>query len=151
VPMKSTTGEKAMHRMRQSKAVRSGRSQRGFMLIEAMVGILIFSFGVLGLVGLQAAMTKAQTSAKTRADASYLANEIVGSMWLDAANLANYATATCASHTRCNALKTKVEAALPNGAADIEILGGGGVRITITWTSPNEGTHRFVTETAIQT
>jgi type IV pilus assembly protein PilV len=129
---------------------RIGAPSRGFMLLEALVGILIFSFGVLGLVGLQASMTKAQTSAKSRADASYLASEIVGSMWLDTPNLASYATASCASHARCEALSNKVAAVLPGGEADIEILGGGVVKITITWTLPNEGTHRYITETAIQ-
>jgi type IV pilus assembly protein PilV len=95
-------------------------------------------------------MTKAQTSAKFRADALYLASEVVGQMWLDVPNLGNYATANCASHAQCNAWNDKVARLLPNGAAAVEILGGGAVRVTITWAPPHEGTHRVITETAVQ-
>ena len=56
------------------------RSARGVALIEALVGLLIFSFGVLGLIGLQATMSKAQTGAKFRADASNLTAELLGVM-----------------------------------------------------------------------
>ncbi len=59
------------------------------MLIEALVAVLIFAFGVLGIVGLQAAMTKAQTQSKSRADASLLAQQVIGSMWTDTPNLAS--------------------------------------------------------------
>jgi type IV pilus assembly protein PilV len=140
-----------MTRTRLHRITRSGlRRPSGFALLEALIGILIFSFGVLGLVGLQSAMTKAQTSSKFRADALYLASEVVGQMWLDVPNLGNYATANCAGHARCNAWNGKVARLLPNGAGAIEILGGGAVRVTITWSPPNEGTHRVITETAVQ-
>jgi type IV pilus assembly protein PilV len=129
---------------------RHPRGVRGFALLEALIGILIFSFGVLGLVGLQSAMTKAQTSSKFRADALYLASEVVGEMWVDVPNLGNYAAANCAGHSRCNAWNGKVGRLLPNGAGAVEILGGGAVRVTITWSPPNEGTHRVITETDIQ-
>lgn len=77
-------------------------SQRGMMLIEVLVSILIFSIGVLALVGLQARMTAAQSDAKYRADASYLANEVVGTMWGDLSHVANYNGTACTSNTRCS-------------------------------------------------
>lgn len=121
------------------------------MLLEALVGLLIFAFGVLGIVGLQAAMTQAQTAAKFRADAAYLASEARGAMWVDMTNLMNYdTTASCASHPRCKAWTDKVAATLPSGAADIEVTAAGLVTITITWTAPNEGTHTYRTATAIR-
>lgn len=55
--------------------------QRGVMLIEALLAILIFSIGVLGIIGLQAAATKASADAKYRSEASLLANKIIGRMW----------------------------------------------------------------------
>jgi len=59
-----------------------GFSQRGATLLEAMVGILIFSLGILALVGMQALAIKQVTDAKYRADASFLANQVIGEMWV---------------------------------------------------------------------
>lgn len=72
------------------------RRQRGFTLLEALVAILIFSFGILALIGLQAVAINDVRDAKFRADAAFLANQIVGLMWSDDPdnNLANYALNT---------------------------------------------------------
>ncbi|MBS0309613.1 MAG: hypothetical protein JSS58_11685 [Proteobacteria bacterium] len=58
------------------------RRQNGSMLLEALIGILIFSFGVLGLVGLQTSSVKQSGDAKYRTDASMLANSLVSKMWV---------------------------------------------------------------------
>ena len=60
--------------------------QQGSVLLEGLIAILIFSMGILALVGLQAAAIKNSSDAKYRADASYLANQIIGQMWADRAN-----------------------------------------------------------------
>jgi type IV pilus assembly protein PilV len=121
------------------------------MLLEALVGIVIFAVGILGLVALQAAMTKAQSGAKFRAEAAYLASEVRGTMWADIPNLANYDTsANCATLPRCQAWADKVSALLPGGVGTIDVTSGL-VTITITWTPPNEETHTYVTSTAIRT
>lgn len=66
--------------------------QCGATLLEALVAILIFSFGVLAIIGLQAASIRNTTQAKMRADAAFLANQIIGVMWADNhANLLSYA------------------------------------------------------------
>lgn len=57
------------------------KSQSGVMLIEALVAILIFSVGILGIVGLQASAAKASTDAKYRSEAALLANELIARMW----------------------------------------------------------------------
>jgi type IV pilus assembly protein PilV len=57
------------------------KRQSGVMLIEALIAILIFSIGILGIVGLQATAVKASGDAKYRSDAALLANELVGRMW----------------------------------------------------------------------
>jgi len=68
------------------------RAQRGAVLLEGLIAILIFSMGILALVGLQAISIKNTAEAKYRADAAFLANQILGQMWADApANLASYA------------------------------------------------------------
>ena len=135
-------------RISQRRAA-AGRRSRGFMLIEALVALLIFSFGVLGIIGLQASMTKAQTQSKFRADASLLAQQAIGAMWSDSANLANYATASCAGYARCNEWRTRVAAALPGGTTAVDLSATPEVVITITWTPPNEQTHEYRTLTAV--
>jgi type IV pilus assembly protein PilV len=66
-------------------------SQGGIMLLEALIAILIFSLGILAIIGLQAQSVRNSAEAKYRADASFLANQIVGRMWADRANLPLYA------------------------------------------------------------
>ena len=126
------------------------RGRRGFALLEVLVALLIFAFGVLGVVGLQAALTKAQTGSKFRGDAAFLAQELVGNMWSDLPSLANYTTAGCAAHPRCNAVRTKVAATLPAGQLLITQRAPGLVEIEITWTPPSEEQHRFRTEAAVR-
>lgn len=122
---------------------------RGFALIEALIALLIFSLGALGLLGLQVSMMRATSGAKYRADAAYLANDLVGTMWVDAANLSAYG-AGCASHAPCRAWNDKVAATLPGGSADLAIdAATGRVGITINWTLPTEGAHAFSTTTSI--
>ena len=66
--------------------------QRGVMLLEALVAILLFSMGILALVALQAVAIKNTADAKYRADAAFLANQIIARMWMEnPANLATYA------------------------------------------------------------
>lgn len=129
-----------------------GVGQRGIVMIEAMVAVLLFTIGVLALVGLQSAMTRNQTDAKLRGDASYLANEIVGTMWGDAANISSYATANCAAYARCNDWKGKVERLMPNGSVTVTLGSGalaGAVTVTINWTTPGEGAHNYTMSTVI--
>lgn len=56
------------------------KQQSGVMLLEALIAILIFSLGILGVVGMQASAVKASRDAKYRTDAGLLANELVGQM-----------------------------------------------------------------------
>ncbi len=67
---------------------RSG--QGGVMLLEAMIGILIFSLGVLALVAMQAVSTSNVSNARYRTEAAFLANEIISQAWVDrGTNLSN--------------------------------------------------------------
>jgi type IV pilus assembly protein PilV len=127
------------------------RGQQGVALLETLIAILIFAFGVLGIVGLQTSMTRAQTASKFRGDASYLASELMGTMWSDIPNLAFYETASgaCDGNARCLAWKTKVAMALPGGTAVIEPAVSGDVTITINWAVPGEGSHRYQTRTTV--
>ncbi|MEJ8835736.1 type IV pilus modification PilV family protein [Ramlibacter sp. AN1133] len=135
---------------KHSSRLRNG--QQGIALIEALIGILIFAFGVIGLVGLQVAMTRAQGTAKFRADANYLSSQVMGNIWADRANLAQYDTSgACDSYQPCMDWKSKVAATLPGGAAQIATTPATGVvSITVTWSTPAEGTHTYVVATSIR-
>lgn len=55
--------------------------QSGVMLLEALISILIFSMGILAIVGLQAAAISNASDAKYRTDASLLASRLIAQMW----------------------------------------------------------------------
>jgi type IV pilus assembly protein PilV len=62
---------------------RSLHTQQGAFLLEALIGILIFSLGILGIVGLQAQAMRFTNDAEYRAEAVYLANSLISQMWAD--------------------------------------------------------------------
>lgn len=124
--------------------------QGGVVLIEALIAVLIFSIGILGVVGMQAASVTAVTDAKYRAEAAMVANQIVARMWADQANIAAYATGPV--------LMSSYEANLPQGKRQV-VVGAlpalpapqmRTVTVTITWQPPQGTTVRtYVTETQI--
>jgi type IV pilus assembly protein PilV len=134
-----------------SASERRGSGSRGFSLLEALIAVLIFSVGTLGVVGLQASMAKAQTASKYRADVAALSQQLIGTMWADQANLAKYADGQCSTHARCAEWKAKVASRLPAGASTTTVDSATGVvTIEITWALPNAGTHRYRTASAIR-
>lgn len=74
---------------------RSRQQQAGAYLLEALIGILIFALGVLGIVGLQAASLRTTTDNSLRAEAVFAATQIMGQMWADVQGnlVANYSSA----------------------------------------------------------
>ncbi len=88
------------------------------MLLEVLVAILIFALGVLGLVGLQANAIELSGQAKYRADATLLANDLIGRMWVSdrsfAALNANFSSGAGPEYV---AFKARAEAALPGAQA----------------------------------
>ena len=142
------------------------RAQQGSVLLEAFIAILLFSIGILGLVGMQAAAMKNSAEAKNRAEAAYLANQIIGQMWADnPANLASYAH-NAAAGTACNAGGTAstnanvtawlgnastpgtVAGNLPGATAALQQISIGAnntVTVTVCWQKPGETTpHNYV-------
>jgi len=117
------------------------RNQEGVMLLEALIGILIFSIGILALLGMQATAMRATIDAKYRSEASFLANEIIGAMWVDRANLALYDGASCAGYAECNAWVARVQAALPNATganAPTVTVAGQQATVTVFWQRPGD-------------
>ncbi len=76
---------------------RSRQAQKGVFLLEALIAILIFSLGILGMVAMGGTAIAAQSDAQYRTEAANYANEIAAAIALDMApatynaQLANYA------------------------------------------------------------
>ena len=132
-------------------SARPGRLQGGATLLEAMIGILIFSLGILALVGMQALAIKQVNDAKYRADASFYANQIIGEMWVNRTNLANYAYAGGGGPPAALAnWVTSVQNGLPGvtGAVNQPTVAVAGTTVTVTvfWQPPAAtAPHRHVT------
>jgi type IV pilus assembly protein PilV len=90
--------------------------QRGALLLEALVGILLFSIGILAVVALQGTATKAVTQAKFRSDASFLADQVIGQIWANRANASAYAYAGGAAPAVLATWVNEVNQRLPNAA-----------------------------------
>lgn len=111
----------------------------GFSLLEVLISILVFSFGLLGLIGMQAVMIKNTTDAQYRATASYVAQQRLGQMWTDQTNLLDYLEDD-----------TDISAILPGGTRSVERpVAGGPFVVTVTWQQPGGDTHTYVTSASI--
>jgi type IV pilus assembly protein PilV len=128
-------GRKIMHISAAAKS-----TQRGVLLIEALVAILIFSVGVLAIVGLQAAMIKNTADSKYRSEASYIAQARIGQMWADPTNLASYIETD-----------TDISTLLPGGKRTVTQPNPGQFTVTVTWLQPgpNQTTHNFTATASI--
>jgi type IV pilus assembly protein PilV len=133
---------------------RSARSQAGVMLLEALVAILIFSIGVIALMGLQATSISSMTQNKYRTDASYLANQIIAAMWVgqaDAAQSGLPAFATSGGNAVRAAWDSLVKASLPLGKGVITWNAATHqATVTVTWQRPDDPTpHQYVATATI--
>lgn len=122
-------------------------AQRGFLLIEALVAILIFSVGVVALIGLQSLSLGNSLHGKYRADAGYLANGILAEMRADSANLGLYTDTTAPASRSVQRQEWDVEVAssLPNGSGSVA-MNGAVVTVVVNWRNPDEaGSHNYTT------
>lgn len=128
--------------------IHTAETQRGAVLLESLIAILIFSLGILALAGLQSAMMKNTSDAKFRADASFIAQETLGILWADPENIADYVNNEDKLPT------TLPNTLLPNGKRTVSVdtcttvnLGIENcqvVTVTVTWQQPGQSDiHKF--------
>ena len=111
--------------MRQTCSFQS--PQRGVVLLEALIAILLFSMGVLAIVGLQATMVKNVADSKYRAEAGNIAQQRIGMMWADPDHLTDYLEAN-----------TDISALLPGGKRTVAQPSPGEFKVVVGWTAPGE-------------
>jgi type IV pilus assembly protein PilV len=139
--------------------------QSGMILIDALMAILVFSLGILGMVGVQALAVGGQSDAQFRNEANQWVSQISNEMWLNvdrtsevtlAASVASFAhridVGACdaaAGTPSVNALVTNWVNAIKAGAAtgglpgtdlrqQILVNPGNQVTVTVCWHAPSD-------------
>ena len=125
------------------KKISAPQTQQGMALLEALIAILLFSIGVLGIVALQAKASQFSVDSEDRTRAAMLANEIVSQMW-EAGS-----TSDCSS-IATSTVSSRSELALPGSNASCATDSAGVVTITVTWKAPwrksSEQSNTYVTQ-----
>ena len=113
------------------------------MLLEALIGILIFSIGILALIAMQSVAVSQVRDTQYRTTASMLADRMMGDLVVmrttTGANASLYSS-------KLSEWQTDVATALPAGTGTITsattALSGGlqNIRIVINWQAPNATT-----------
>ena len=109
----------------------AARHQSGVALIETLVALLIFSFGLLGLFGLAARAINFSVNAEDRNRAALFASDVASTMWTSGTVKVPDATLTAWQ----TAVKDTTHAGVPNGTISVTTVTGttNSADITITW------------------
>lgn len=125
-----------MRKQRCPPLLLAERPQRGMALLEVLVSVLLFSLGILGLIGLQVRAINYSVEVEDRNRAAMLANEIASAMWLS-----NSVTIDTEAGTPSWA--DRVSAALPGGTVVVapEATIPNSANVTIDWAPPQRKTN----------
>ena len=111
----------------------NAQKQLGSVLLEALIAIVIFSFGILAISGLQGTMMKNTMDATYRAEASYIVQQRMGAM------LVNPIAIGGGQFTITS---------LPGGQLTITPITNGRLRFRVVWQVPGEQQHNYETVTS---
>jgi type IV pilus assembly protein PilV len=108
-------------------------------LIEVLVSILIFSFGVLGLIGLEASAVNFSVDAEDRNRAALFASDIASTMWLNGTVAVTSAQLVT---WQSNIANTALSTGLPSGTVSINATPGttNSADILVQWTPQTDQT-----------
>lgn len=127
---------------------RKKHAQQGVALLEALIAVLIISFGILGIIGLQANSISFTTDARYRVDAGALADRLIAQMWVDPANIASYSWGGAGAPPAAIAgWVADVQNTLPGAVALPPIVDVGAdnlTTVTIRWQLPGGSAHQHV-------
>jgi type IV pilus assembly protein PilV len=122
--------------------------QGGSYLLEALIAILIFSFGILGLIGLLGSSVRITNDARYRSEAANLASAMIADMWTMKASQLDTEFGTSGSG-KLGTWETKAAALLPQaGVTDpvkVDLSNGLSQQsrtaaVTLRWQLPGEST-----------
>ena len=110
------------------------RRNDGFMLIEVLVSIVLFSVGVLGLLAVHAHSAQTSGDSEDRMRAAVLASQGASLLWAQ-----DSTTSLPSDYTTWQtAVANTTDGGLPNGVGTI--TPGTPAYVTITWSTPWKGT-----------
>ena len=139
---------------------RRPQRQRGASMIEVLVSILIFAFGMLGMVGLQTRTLGYGQMSLYRSQAAALTDDILdrmradltnakGTAWVTAVgDAASSFTGTSVAQKDLNDWKGQVETLLPSGQASIAVASGV-VTVTVQWKERDTANTTFTTTSGL--
>lgn len=142
--------------MKNNILIRSGHApmlnsgfklQQGVVLLESMIAILIFSMGILALVGLQTAMVKNTSDAKYRSEATFVAQQKIGEIWTNSKNFPVCPAGDLADYI---VVDEDISALLPAGKRTVAVSPERVVTVTVTWQLPGEALHNYTTNARIE-
>ena len=147
------------------------RKTRGFSLLEVLIALLIFSFGLMGLAALQSFSVKNNQSSSFRSQATALAYMIIDNMRanrpavLTGHYFADYEDTTCedadpagatGAETDLAVWRNKLACTLPGGRGSVQFPGPENqVIVSITWDDarwaidPDDRDTEFTLETTL--
>lgn len=114
--------------------------QKGIVLLEALIAVVIFSFGLLALAGLQTVMIKNTDDAKYRAEATFVAQQKLGEIWTNAKNFGSLA----------DFIDDEPVTQLPNGSRTVTVSSERVVTVTVSWQLPGAERHTYSANARIE-
>ena len=142
-----------MKRSPVGRAQRPGKTQQGVMLLEALIALLVFSLGILALVGLQAAAIKNVSDSQYRVEAALLADTLIAQM--RASDPATRSASFATGGTDYNTWLARVSSAttgLPGAATTPPTVAFNNQQVTVTvsWRAQTDtATRQYVTTTEL--
>lgn len=120
--------------------------QSGVLMLEVLLAMLIFAFGLLAVLSLQGASIREIGESRYRMDAAILADQLVGQMWADdrtnATLAANYDSANNPAAPGYAPWALQVSQLLPNAvgpnAPTVTVDAANLVTINIFWQAPED-------------
>jgi len=127
---------------RHLECPRIARAQRGMALLECLMALLIFSVGLLGLLGLEARVMNISTNSENRNRAAMIASEVASQMWLHD-TVSPTAPAIVAAKANAN---NQTLGGLPGGVVTVAQIGTtNAADITVTWQEVNSPASQLTT------
>lgn len=122
--------------MRINKTI---NNQKGSVVLEGLIAILIFSFGLLGIAAFQLNMVKQTTGVQYRMQTSLLINSAIGEIEADAKQLGCYTGGVCPNSTNSTKFFADI-AKLPGAATNPPVIttNNGVTTFIVSWVIQNE-------------
>jgi type IV pilus assembly protein PilV len=117
--------------MKRLQSSRIADGQGGVALMECLMAMLIFSVGLLGLLGLEARVMNISVDSENRSRAAMIAGEVASQMWLNNTVLATDPAIIAAKANVAN----QTQGGVPGGVVTITPVAGtsNAADIAVTW------------------